>query len=274
MDLEEESFDLAEAIMADVALTQRVLRTVNSAFYAAFGQNITGIKQAIVVLGYQAIGNMALALKLSTDLQQAAQTKDSRSRLALARSSLAGTLAREITRRHRVEWAEEAGVYALMNRLGSLLLTFYLPDQWDEVEATMEIDGVAEDRAVYTTLGLSASTVGQAVARHWRLPERLVASLKPGGLQELRDRRAGTRQASAPSDWLENVVKASNELSEELVRHGKSPDSTTLATWVKRFCGPLGLGQAALIEACQEALRSSQSQRLSQMPGARDHAGA
>jgi HD-like signal output (HDOD) protein len=88
MDLEEESFDLAEAIMADVALTQRVLRTVNSAFYAAFGQNITSIKQAIVVLGYQAIGNMALALKLSTDLQQAAQTKDSRSRLALARSSI------------------------------------------------------------------------------------------------------------------------------------------------------------------------------------------
>ncbi len=264
MDLEEESFDLAEAIMADVALTQRVLRTVNSAFYAAFGQNITSIKQAIVVLGYQAIGSMALALKLSAELQQAAQNKDSRSRLALARSSLAGTLAREITRRHRVEWAEEAGVHALMNRLGSLLVIFYLPEQWDQVEVTMEVDGVAEDRAVYTALGLSASTIGQAMARHWRLPERLVASMKPGGIQELRDRRGGPRQASAPGDWLEHVVKASNDLADALARHGKSPDSATLADWVRRFCGPLGLGQSALIEACENALHSSESQRLAQ----------
>lgn len=265
MDLEEESFDLAEAIMADVALTQRVLRTVNSAFYAAFGQNITSIRQAIVVLGYQAIGSMALALKLSAELQHAAQHKDSRSRLALARSSVAGALAREFTSRHRLEWAEEAGVHALMNRLGCLLLVFYLPDRWNEVEVAIEVDGHTEDKAVYLTLGISAAQIGQAFARHWRLPERLVASLKPGGLEALRERRpAGARVVGAAPNWLEQVVKASNALAEELARHGKNPDSATTADWIHRHASGLGLGKSALLEAFNGALRSGESQRLIQ----------
>ncbi len=51
--------ELAQVITKDIALTSKLLKLVNSPFYA-FPRKITTIPQAIVIIGYSALRNLVL----------------------------------------------------------------------------------------------------------------------------------------------------------------------------------------------------------------------
>src|ERR1035437_3657767 len=55
--------DLNEVISVDQALTTKVLRLANSAYYG-FPQEITNIAQAVVILGFNTIRNLALSVSV------------------------------------------------------------------------------------------------------------------------------------------------------------------------------------------------------------------
>src|SRR3954470_23804320 len=55
--------DLNEVISVDQALTAKVLRLANSSYYG-FPQEITTIAQAVVILGFNTIRNLALSVSV------------------------------------------------------------------------------------------------------------------------------------------------------------------------------------------------------------------
>src|SRR3978361_317601 len=68
---DEHEFDMAQTVLTDPVLTQKVLRLANSGMYSAFGQRVTTVTKAILVLGTDAIGHLALGLKLIEELSGA-----------------------------------------------------------------------------------------------------------------------------------------------------------------------------------------------------------
>ena len=75
---DEREFDMTQTVLSDPVLTQKVLRLANSGMYSAFGQHVNTVSKAVLVLGTDAIGHLALGLKLIEEL--AAATPDSVSR--------------------------------------------------------------------------------------------------------------------------------------------------------------------------------------------------
>lgn len=172
---EEDTSPLVEAVLADVSLTQKVLRLANSAMYAPIGGSVSTVSHAMKVLGFEAVGHLALGVKLIGSLGR--MRPDSRSaERELAQSLVAGSVAGSLVARTAVKNGEMGMVCTLLHRLGQLLTAFYLPDEWARIQGAVEA-GEDEKEAARAVLGMSLDELGAYIAGQWRLPARIVATL-------------------------------------------------------------------------------------------------
>ncbi len=135
--------DLASSVLSDFALTQKVIRLANSAMYAPFGCNVTTVSRAIMILGVDTIGHLALSLKLLEGFGEVAAGRDDMAR-ELARATLAGAFARDITSKNGIRDGEEAVVCTLLHHVARLLVTYCFPDEWVEIQRLAEQQGISD----------------------------------------------------------------------------------------------------------------------------------
>ena len=172
----ERSDALADGILKDVSLTNKLLRMVNTAYFQQFGGSVSTISRAVSILGFQKVRNAALSLMLFEHLQNKAQAADLKDHVTS--SYFSGVVSRELTPRLGMGNLEEAFICSMFHRLGRLLAVFYLHDESSEVTRVAKSRGIAEDIAAVEVLGMSYSDLGLGVARQWNLPERIVGSMK------------------------------------------------------------------------------------------------
>lgn len=196
---------LVSAIISDFSLTQKVLRLANSAMYAPFGGEVTTVSRAVLVLGQETVGHLALGLRL-LDSFKGINTDRERPKRALAEAMLSGLVARRLTEESGVRDGEEAVVCALLSRLGELICVFYAPDEWQRIEEKAAAEGLSVDTAAVTVLGIGITELGQEIAARWGLPGKLREALKPF-------EPAGTDQPLSHTGWLQAMSAFSGELA-------------------------------------------------------------
>ena len=117
---------LSALILRDFSLTNKLLRVVNSAhFRPAGGGQISTISRAVVVLGFDAVRNIAITVLLFEHLQN--KTNASHLKEEFLRACLAGLFARDIATRMRLRDTEQSYICAVFHNLGRLLCQFYFP---------------------------------------------------------------------------------------------------------------------------------------------------
>jgi serine/threonine protein kinase len=166
---------LAEAIMRDFGLTQKLLRVVNS---AAFGAGkITKVSQAITVLGIAQLRAIAAGMLLANGARSGTRTPEVD--VALTDAFVTGIIARNVGRALGLDAAEELFICGMFSRLGQLLTLYYLSEENAEIVRRIgqeNVDPAAASRAV---LGLSFEQLGVAVARKWHFPDGIVNAMVP-----------------------------------------------------------------------------------------------
>ncbi len=166
---------LSSCILKDFALTNKLLKQVNSAHYQQFG-NISTVSRAVVIMGFDNVRNVAITLMLFEHLQnkaQAAQLKDE-----ILATYFSGLVARELTAKAGIKDAEEAFICAMFHKLGRLLTTFYFHDEYQEIQKRCKQPGMEEEQAAAQVLGISYEGLGLGVARAWNFPDRLTNTLR------------------------------------------------------------------------------------------------
>ncbi len=164
--------DIGKVIAHDPALTARLLRMVNSAYYN-FPSKIDTIPMAINVLGTRALRDLVLATSvasafanISTHLVDVADFWH--------HSIYCGILSRLLGKRFQQERYEQLFVAGLLHDLGKLVIYLRLPDQ----AALILTRFARSDRPLYLLeqeeLGFDHSQVGAALLRGWELPELFV----------------------------------------------------------------------------------------------------
>lgn len=173
---------MADVVLQDFALTQRVLRLANSAMYSAFGGNITSVSTAIFVLGIEAVGHLAMGMKLLDNLDQAANTESARRELS--KSVVSGAVARRIGGLVSGKTGEPLAVSTLVQSLGRLLVCCYLPEKFADIEA-LEPTIDTEEQLACLVLGLGYEDIAKAVSADWNLPAELTlfSNAEPGSHQ-------------------------------------------------------------------------------------------
>ncbi len=167
---------MAGVIVKDFALTNKILKVVNSAFYGRFSGRIGTVSRAVVVLGTQAIRSLAASLIFFEHIenkQQAERLRDLVSS-AMFRATLAHKVADEIDQRE----AEEYFLTGLLKGLGELLVAFYLPEESKEIERLVALEGRDPLTAQHSVLGVSYEKIGIEIAQQWNFPKSLTSSLQ------------------------------------------------------------------------------------------------
>lgn len=165
---------MARVIAADCALTARVLRIANSAFYG-LSHRISTIPHAFSILGVQGVRNIALSAcvigfrsKGQTALDMEAFWKRS-----VAVASAAWLLALRLG----LKDPEEAFVCGILHNIGRVVLAQHFRERYPLVLARARRERIALEAAEAEDLGASCSEIGRAVCEHWKLPSSLAAAV-------------------------------------------------------------------------------------------------
>lgn len=239
---------LCDEILKDVALTQKLLRVVNTAHYRRAGtDSISTVSRAVALVGVGGIRNLALSLMLvehMEDKQHAQQLKEE-----FLRTVMAGTLASELCT--NAKDAEQAYIEALFRNLGRLLVGFYLPEDAQEIRALIQgKDGAApmnEAKASLQVLGLGFEALGVAVGKSWSLPESLLSNMSsPAGPVP------GKSLAARPERraWLASLA---NEAANAMLNCEPTEVGDALAALGQHYAVPLDLPPQAVQEAAARA---------------------
>lgn len=230
---------LANEILKDVALTNKLLRVVNTASYRhAGGGSISTISRAAALVGFAGIRNMALSLVLLEHMQDKAHANVLKEEFL--RSLLAGTLAGELSVSGRE--SEEAFIGSMFQNLGRLLSEFYFPDEARQIRGLLSRGlaageaprAGAEESASVQVLGLSYEALGVGVAKSWGLPDSLQRCMrKPAG-------DPPTRTPEVSAERLRWVAMAANDLTDTLLRADPAEASAALAHTAARYARVLG----------------------------------
>ncbi len=123
--------ELADLISRDTMVTAKVIQAANTFGYNPFGHTVTTVTQAIQVVGFNKIRNLALSMLLVEKALHGAQPEVLRESAALALCS--GLFAQALTTIHPEQDSEQAFVFACLRHYGRLLLTTFLPEQFQQV---------------------------------------------------------------------------------------------------------------------------------------------
>ncbi len=165
---------LANVILRDMALTSKLLKLVNSAFYGARNNEVTSISEAVVFLGVEKVRMVANSLALFGHLKgDSAKLKDS-----MTKSFLAGLIARHLAQRAELKSAEEAFICGMCQNLGENLVIYYFPDAHDDIAELLDGKKLGKPAASRGVLGVSFAELGAEVAKIWNLPEPIIDAIR------------------------------------------------------------------------------------------------
>jgi HD-like signal output (HDOD) protein len=167
--------ELANAILADVSLTQRLLRLANTITYRSGPQPVTTVTRAIVLLGFNQVRTVTMSLVLLDGVLAGADP--ARVRNEFHHALLAGCLARELLASIDADEAEEASIAAMFRNVGRLLVAVFAPERLAKLRQRAASEQVNEATAARRELGRSFDELTETMLREWSLPDRITAAV-------------------------------------------------------------------------------------------------
>jgi serine/threonine protein kinase len=195
---------LSNTILKDFSLTNKILRLVNAAYYRqAGGGNISTVSRAVLVLGFDAVRNIAITVMLFDHLQNKGNANHLKDEFL--RANLAGILAKEIGSKTAARDVEQAFICAMFHNLGRLLSQYYFPEESEQIKQLIEQKPCSEEVASTQVLGISYEDLGIGIAQTWGFPSLIVNCMRklPVG---------SVRKPASAEDRLRVLSSFSNEL--------------------------------------------------------------
>lgn len=223
--------EFANIILNDFALTSKILKLVNSVYFARIGE-ITTISRAIILLGLENIKNLALTLVLFNHFQK----HSSHTELAdsIIRSLYSARLAQKISEAMNLTEKEEAFICALFHKFGKIIATFALPGKVDDIKHFGHTREVSDDLAALSVLGISYEEIGTTIARQWNFPQKIIQSMRKVSTIEIEDH-------PGEIDKLVGISNFSNEVSSILANASeRSEADKKIGALIERFKGHFG----------------------------------
>ncbi|MDD2879310.1 MAG: HDOD domain-containing protein [Rhodoferax sp.] len=219
-------------ILKDVALTNKLLRLVNSAHYSR-GSSIGTVSRAVSLVGFNGIRNMALSLVLLEHMQD--KTNAHLLKEEFLRGLMAGSIASELSSTSAE--GEEAFIGALFQNLGRMLSQFYFPEEAASIRAmtASTSEPTSEAAASHRVLGMSFEALGVGVARAWGLPESIQRCMQlPAG-------EPPSRVPFEAQSRLRWTARAANDMADAMLHGDPKEVDAHLDKAAKKFGKTLGL---------------------------------
>ena len=252
------TYEIAEEILQDMALSFELLRLVNSA--QVQGTQVPGngpvltIRRCIALMGLDGVRHAANALReWPGPLSEVGAAALKR---CMDQARWAGHVAQAL--RPAGYDAEVVYLLAILQNLGRLLVQYHFADEADQIrQLTLparppnaapgdpDLRGLSEDIAAMSVLGVTIEDMGAAVARHWGMGNEVLHMVRP--LSKL----APVRGPDNDNDLLRATASAANEAVDAAQTLRPQQLAQALTGIAQRYAKVLQLNAASFQEALE-----------------------
>jgi HD-like signal output (HDOD) protein len=160
---------LHKIVSHDPALVTRILKVVNSAFYGLPGQ-IASIERAIVLLGLNAIKNIAVAASLGQLFRGVKLCEGFTAKDLWTHCIGVGVVARELARQGKLQLADEAFLAGMIHDIGLLVQLQTAPEKLREVCEKAKTDERPFCEIERDIIGVDHQQLGAGLSEAWKFP--------------------------------------------------------------------------------------------------------
>ncbi len=164
---------IGDTVQNDPAITTRVLKMVNSAYYGLPNQ-VSSIAQAVSLLGRERLKHILIGSVLRgvfSGQDNPAFSMQEFWQHSIKTAIIARFLAKHI---NQIEESEALFTAGLLHDIGKLLMIKRFPDRMLAAEEFMIQKRVDILSAELNLMGLTHTAVGEALMQHWGLPQLLI----------------------------------------------------------------------------------------------------
>lgn len=174
-DPDSSSRDLMETIAPDQALTLKILKIANSAFYGRMREAGT-LEQALMVLGFEEIRNLVVSTAMFNNFRRLKATPLFDPGKFWTHAFVCGLAARIIAKATCLADGE-LFVAGLMHDIGKLVICMVLPREFSNIVEMAGNDHLRTSSAEVHVLGITHAEVGAYLVKRWMLPPDFVAAI-------------------------------------------------------------------------------------------------
>ncbi len=167
--------DIGELLSADAALTSKILKVVNSAFYG-LPQQVTSISKAVVMLGFDTIQTLVLSASVVELMIEGGEAREDL-KLIWERSLFAAVTARKIAQRMGKGSMEECFMAGLLMDIGMLAQLKLHGEDYARVISEEIHEGVDIVVNEVQHFQVSHEHLGRALLTKWGIPEILTTPI-------------------------------------------------------------------------------------------------
>ncbi len=167
------ALELAQVLSTDQALTAKLIRISNSAFYG-FARRVSTVREAVLVLGFKQVRQLAVGAAIMNNFRPRRPGEAFDLDLFWGHSVAVAVAAETVARKTRRAKPEDAFTAGILHDIGRLAIRQLMPDEFEravELAITGECSLHAAER---TTTGYSHEEIGRALGEKWKFPSHLI----------------------------------------------------------------------------------------------------
>ncbi|MCD4813463.1 HDOD domain-containing protein [bacterium] len=245
--------DLTEVVSVDQAMTFRILKMANSAFYG-FPRAVSTVTESVVLLGFSTVRNLILTTMMynfdqiwneKTKVKKSDQKIFFNQRQEWKHAVATAIMTRELLVSQQLKSLEQVGFLAgLMHDVGKTLFYHYFHDEYYAVLKNGVVEGRELCRREERKMGAHHGQVGAWIVDRWNLPEEIVTPIACHHFPE---------EAKEQKE-LTNVLYIANRMACATLKENSQEDILHSDEIITQWWNQLGLEQKQ-IEKMEEKLR-------------------
>jgi hypothetical protein len=195
------------------------------------------VSRAILVLGFDAVRNLAITVLMFEHLQNTSAKQQLMEEFI--QSNFAALMARDLGKKLGAHDAEQSFICGLFHSLGRILSQFYFPEESAAVRREMQQKQLTEQQASALVLGISFEELGIGTARTWGFPTLIVRSMHhvEGG---------SVSRPHTLEDKMRVIAQASNEICDVIAGKHPGDQKKAMASLIARFGEHAGISEAEI----------------------------
>ncbi len=168
---------VCDTIEKDQAITLKILKLVNSAFYG-FKNKISDLRNAIVLLGYNSVRNAIVSLSIINTFSKRVALMDFDISQFWKHSLAVAVTSKNIAQLSKKESPDNCFVGGLLHDTGKVILAQYFPELFEKVWITLQNEHLSFYEAEQKELPIDHTKIGAHLASKWQLPGGLVEAIR------------------------------------------------------------------------------------------------
>ncbi len=169
---------LKRVIETDQAITSKLLKLVNSAFYG-FRARISNIPHALALLGFNSVRNAIISITIFDAFSKGADTDGWNPRDFWKHSMSVAVISRFLAGKSRVAVPDDAFVAGLLHDIGKLIMAQYFSEKFSRVVSLMKEQGRSFAQAEKSDYPpFDHARIGGYIAEKWQFPKSLTEAIQ------------------------------------------------------------------------------------------------